>query len=183
MLSTPVSWWKVCFCLLPTSALRASLCAAQSCGIANASYQTGRKICSARRLFCLILLWHGADERISYAREAHCITNLSLYLIYHGKRQRVIEWKQSTGWEKKMLWHVFTRREMHCLRLYHLKAFKITLMSHMILSWNITPVHCRETSGCLFITDTFTTGTSYLTNLDWNKNACCSEEENLLPLL
>lgn len=49
-------------------------------------------------------------------------------------------------------YHVFTGlEEVHRLSLYHLEAFKITL-SHMILSRNVTPVHCLQTGGCLFIT-------------------------------
>lgn len=59
--------------------------AIQSYGIANAFYQTGGYIWSAQRPFCLILLWHGADEKISYVRDSHSITNLSLHLIYQGK--------------------------------------------------------------------------------------------------
>lgn len=40
--------------------------------------------------FCLILLRHGADERISHVRELHSITNLSLHLLYQGESQWVI---------------------------------------------------------------------------------------------
>lgn len=87
--------------LIPSEPSLPSIWAAiQSYGIANASYQSGRQIWSTRRPFCLILLGHGADERISYVRESHSITNLSLYLIYQEKWQRVIEWKQSIGLEK-----------------------------------------------------------------------------------
>lgn len=30
--------------------------------------------------FCLILLWHGADERISYVRESHTVSLISHYI-------------------------------------------------------------------------------------------------------
>ena len=153
-LSSLISWGMVCYSLPPSPhprepslrTIASSDTEQWNCKCLQSDWRIDLKHSAALRM---ILQRHGADERISYARELWGITNLSLYLLYQWKWQCVIEREQSIGWERKKkkrtLQHVYTwARGTSAALQSSITTFKITL-SHTIFPSPRTP-------GCLFIT-------------------------------
>lgn len=156
-LSSLISWGMVCYSLPPSPhpcepslhTIASSDTELWNCKCLQSDWRIDLKHSAA---LCMILQRHGADERISYARELWRITNLSLYLLYQWKWQCVIEREQSIGSErerekkkKRTLQHVYTgARGTSAALESSITTFKITL-SHTIFPSPRTP-------GCLFIT-------------------------------